>query len=78
MDNVLTYGLSKRPVAVVGCRNLTKSDMILNNYLPRLTGRFSNIMQTCPCNVDPLTPHFYIVKLGCTGVFIFFYFCSKT
>ena len=22
------------------------------------------IMLTCPCNVDPLTPHFYIVKLG--------------
>ena len=21
------------------------------------------IMQTCPCNLDPLTPHFYIVKL---------------
>ena len=26
------------------------------------------IMQTCPCNVDPLTPHFYIVKLGFTVV----------
>ena len=25
------------------------------------------IMLTCPCNVDPLTPHFYIVKLGFTG-----------
>ena len=24
------------------------------------------IMQTCPCNVYPLTPHFYIVKLGFT------------
>ena len=23
-------------------------------------------------NVDPLTPHFYIVKLGCTGVYICF------
>ena len=30
------------------------------------------IMNTCPCDVDPLTPHFYIVKLGFTGVFIFF------
>ena len=26
---------------------------------------------TCPCDLYPLTPHFYIVKLGCTGV----YFC---
>ena len=31
-----------------------------------------------PCNEDPLTPHFYIVKLGCTGVYIISYFCSKT
>ena len=37
-----------------------------------------HIMQTCPCNVYPLTPHFYIVKLGFTGVYIFSYFCSKT
>ena len=31
-------------------------------------------MLTCPCNVDPLTPNFYIVKLGCTGVCIIFLF----
>ena len=24
-------------------------------------------MLTCPCNEDPLTPHFYIVKLEFTG-----------
>ena len=29
---------------------------------------------TCLCNVDPLTPHFYIVKLGFTGVYIIFLF----
>ena len=27
---------------------------------------------TCLCNVYPLTPHFYIVKLGFTGVYIIF------
>ena len=27
---------------------------------------------TCPCNEDPLTLHFYILKLGFTEVFIFF------
>ena len=32
------------------------------------------IMQTNPCNVHPLTPHFYIVKLGFTGVYIIFLF----
>ena len=35
------------------------------------------IMLICPCNVHPLTPHFYIVKLGFTKVFILFLFCSK-
>ena len=25
---------------------------------------------TCPCKFDPLTPHFYAVKLGCTEVYI--------
>ena len=29
---------------------------------------------TRPCNVYAPTPHFYIVKLGCTGVYIFFLF----
>ena len=33
-----------------------------------------DIMITCPCNEHPLTPHFYIVKLGFTRVYIFFLF----
>ena len=28
--------------------------------------------KTCLYNVDPLKPHFYIVKLGFTGVYIIF------
>ena len=32
------------------------------------------IMQTCPCNEHPLTPHFFIVKLGFTGVYTIFLF----
>ena len=32
------------------------------------------IMITSPCNVYPLTPHFYIVKLGFTGVYFIFLF----
>ena len=32
---------------------------------------------TCPCDIYPLTPHFYIVKLGFTGVFIFLIFALK-
>ena len=34
----------------------------------------TTIKITCPCNVDPLTPHFNIVKLGFTGVNIIFLF----
>ena len=33
-----------------------------------------NITKTSPCNEYPLAPHFYIVKLGFTGVYIFFLF----
>ena len=33
-----------------------------------------SIMKTCPCNLYPLTSHFYIVKLGLTGVYMFFLF----
>ena len=36
------------------------------------------IMLACLCNVDPLGPHFYIVKMGFTGVYIISYFCLKT
>ena len=30
------------------------------------------IMKTCPCKVYPLKPHFYKVKLGYAGVYLFF------
>ena len=35
------------------------------------------IRKTCPCDLYPLTPQFYIVKLGFTVVYIFSYFRSK-
>ena len=31
-------------------------------------------MKTCRCNVCPIKPHFYIVKLGCTVVNLFLLF----
>ena len=31
-----------------------------------------HITKTCLYNFDPLKPHFYIVKLGFTGVYIIF------
>ena len=35
------------------------------------------ITKTCLYNFDPLQPHFYIVKLGLTGVYIIFLFLLK-
>ena len=31
-------------------------------------------MQTCPCDEDPLTPQFYMVKFGFTGEYIILLF----
>ena len=35
------------------------------------------IMLSCLCNIDPLTPHFYPVKLGFAGVYISFYIFAQ-
>ena len=40
------------------------------SYLPLV--RLPCITKTCLYNFDPLKPHFYIVKLGFTGVYIIF------
>ena len=34
----------------------------------------AHIRKTCPCNVYPLEPHFYIAKLRYGGVYLFFLF----
>ena len=52
--------------------------VIIGSRSPILSGLTCSIMISCPYNVYPLTPNFYIVKLGLTGVFNFSYFCSKT
>ena len=36
--------------------------------------RQDNMFITCSCNIYPLIPHFYIAKLGYTGVCLFFLF----
>ena len=38
-----------------------------------LTPSELTITKTCLYNFDPLKPHFYIVKLGFTGVYIIFF-----
>ena len=45
------------------------------NTLQRLSAEDKNhhyITKTCLYNIDPYQPHFYIVKLGFTGVYIIF------
>ena len=32
-----------------------------------------SIRKTCPCDLYPLTPHFYIVKLGYRGIHFFLF-----
>ena len=34
-------------------------------------------MKTCLYNFDPLKPHFFIVKLGFTGVYIIFHISAQ-
>ena len=49
-----------------------------NNLVSKEQHGFVNITKTYPYNSDPLKPHFYVVKLGFTGVYVIFsYFCSK-
>ena len=36
-----------------------------------------SITKTCLYNVDPLKPHFYIVKLKFTGVYIIFHISAQ-
>ena len=40
----------------------------------RLAFFSKTIRKTCPCNIYPLKPNFYIVKLGYAGVYLFFLF----
>ena len=54
-----------------------RHNIVVSIYTGRQKESYLTIMQTCPFDVDLLTPHFYIVKLGFTGVFIFLIFALK-
>ena len=41
------------------------------------TGEILNITKSYLYNIDPLKPHFYIVKLESTGVYIIFLISAK-
>ena len=61
---------------VPGKRKETKNFSYMNIQFK--TTKIYHIMKTCTCNEHPLTPHFYIVKLGLPEYIFFSYFCSKT
>ena len=42
------------------------------------TASISIITKTCLYNFDPLKPHFYIVKLGFTGVYFIFLISAQS
>ena len=54
------------------------SNMARFSGLLKNTTRDVGIRKTCPCNVYPLEPHFYIAKLGYAGVYLFFLLLLKT
>ena len=58
----------------ISCRFLV-SVLSTNLYaMWYLLAEMVTIRITCPCNEHPLTPHFYIEKVGFTRVYIFFFF----
>ena len=51
---------------------------VLAFFFKTLAGRIRYITKTRLYNFDPLKPHFYIVKLGFTGVYIIFLIFAQT
>ena len=53
-------------------RTTTYANVLQQTVNDELTSISVCITKTCLYNFDPLKPHFYIVKLGLTGVYIIF------
>ena len=51
---------------------LSPHAVVLRRFLCCSTSFFVRITKTYLYNFDPLEPHFYVVKLGLTGVYIIF------
>ena len=63
--HVLWYSLEAAP-------GNDKQEAFFFFFLSRFSYFLASITKTCLYNFDPLKPHFYIVKLGFTGVYIIF------
>ena len=58
---------------IPGYKAILKS--VIKSQIQILVGLiYENIWKTCPCNVYPLEPNFYIAKLGHAWVYLFFLF----
>ena len=60
-------------MALLPCLRMSKAQTCLCS----LINTFLFITKICLYNADPLKPHFYIVKLGFTGVYIIFLLLLK-
>ena len=60
--SLLSEKINKKNIINVSPAELAQRVVKVNNF----------IRKTCLYNSDPLKPHFYIVKLGFTGVYIIF------
>ena len=59
------------------CRIFHIYDLMIIKRSNENPKRGGDITETCLYNFDPLKPHFYIVKLGFTGVYIIFLFSAQ-
>ena len=66
---------------LLGAIYITKDPKVLNARMHSLiwvfVGRLYHITKTYLYNFDPLKPHFYIVKLRFTGVYIIFFISAQ-
>ena len=54
------------------CLNYTRFEQFWHQSRQKAYTCTCNITKTCLYNIEPLKPHFYIVKLGFIGVYIIF------
>ena len=83
LNRMTTYHIKEYSSGQLVCSGIKDLDQTANPdirvfvpFLCILTYIFThssrNISKTCLYNFDPLKPHFYIAKLGFTGVYIIF------
>ena len=70
------YSIQTKYIELLGIGS-RKKEMINSTLVHVRPANIQIITKTCLYNFDPFKPHFYIVKLGFTGVYIIFLFLLK-